>query len=342
MNIDFVITWVDGNDPDWKAEKNKFSEGNLTDAAELRYRDWDNLRYWFRGVEKFAPWVHKIYFITWGHYPEWLNVENKKLKIIKHGDFIPKEYLPTFSSPTIDMNFHRINELSEHFVYFNDDMFLLSSVNPEDFFVQGLPCDTAVENALYFAPRNRGIEEIEFGKLFLATVPDMVIINKYFNKRDSFKRNIGKWINPRYGLLNFRTLLLLPWKYYTGFMNYHLPYSYLKSTYKEVWDHEQKILDETCKSKFRSAYGVNHWVFTYWQLTKGRFYPRNPKIGKQFGMYDEDKKNQDAYEAVEKQKYKMVCLNDEVEGNGFYEIKNKLNGLFETILPEKSTFEINV
>ena len=64
--IDFVILWVDGSDKNWLEEKNKYSEKREEDVdGKIRYRDWDNLKYWFRGVEKFAPWVNKIYFVTY-------------------------------------------------------------------------------------------------------------------------------------------------------------------------------------------------------------------------------------------------------------------------------------
>ncbi|MBQ6357217.1 MAG: capsule biosynthesis protein CapK, partial [Solobacterium sp.] len=42
-------------------------------AIDNRFKDWGLFKYWFRGVEKFAPWVNKIYFITWGHVPTWLD-----------------------------------------------------------------------------------------------------------------------------------------------------------------------------------------------------------------------------------------------------------------------------
>ena len=60
--IDFVMIWVDGNDPEWRKEKDKYSNNvdNNTDNREARFRDWDNLQYWFRGVEKFAPWVNSF------------------------------------------------------------------------------------------------------------------------------------------------------------------------------------------------------------------------------------------------------------------------------------------
>ena len=55
-SIDFVITWVDGDDPKWKKEKEQYSKKN----DSKRFRDWDNLQYWFRAVEKYAPWVINI------------------------------------------------------------------------------------------------------------------------------------------------------------------------------------------------------------------------------------------------------------------------------------------
>ena len=49
--IDFVIAWVDGSDPAWQAEKAQYRGGPVADASAVRYREWDTLRYWFRGVE---------------------------------------------------------------------------------------------------------------------------------------------------------------------------------------------------------------------------------------------------------------------------------------------------
>ena len=70
-----------------------------------------------------------------------MNTVNLKLKIVKHSEFILKEYLPTFNSNVIEFYFHKIKELSEKFVYFNDDMFLLNNVKQNRFFINGLPCD---------------------------------------------------------------------------------------------------------------------------------------------------------------------------------------------------------
>ena len=156
MKIDFVILWVDGSDKKWLEEKNKYSKKKIdTTNSAIRYRDWDNLRYWFRGVEKFAPWVNKVHFVTYGHLPKWLNVNNPKLNIVKHKDYIPEEYLPTFSSHTIELNLHRIKDLSENFVYFNDDMFLMQPTQKTDFFKKGLPCDSAIIDIPRVATKDR-------------------------------------------------------------------------------------------------------------------------------------------------------------------------------------------
>ena len=86
MKIDFVITWVDGSDPVWRKEKNKYMGIDETEAGETRYRDMGLLKYWFRAVEAYAPWVDQIHFVTWGHLPEWLNTECPKLHIVNHRD----------------------------------------------------------------------------------------------------------------------------------------------------------------------------------------------------------------------------------------------------------------
>ena len=48
--LDFVITWVDGSDPAWLDEKSHFASGSEADNRKERYRDWDHLKYWFRGI----------------------------------------------------------------------------------------------------------------------------------------------------------------------------------------------------------------------------------------------------------------------------------------------------
>ena len=88
MDIDFVVLWVDGNDPQWQAQKAKYQGKTLDDSnAAHRFRDWGLMPYWFRAVEKFCPWVRKVHFVTCGHVPQWLNLDCPKLNHVKHSDY---------------------------------------------------------------------------------------------------------------------------------------------------------------------------------------------------------------------------------------------------------------
>ncbi len=203
--VDFVIAWVDGNDKEWQKQRQKYKSGFMEDNSEVRFRDWDNLQYWFRGVEEYAPWVNHIYFITWGHVPQWLNLDNPKLKIVNHKDYIPEKYLPTFNSHTIELNMHRIQGLSRQFVYFNDDMFLTAPVTKEMFFKNDLPRDTFALNVICYGKDTAG----------LFNTNDMMVVNTYFDKVIQQKKYWKKWFHPKNGMKNvLRTALLMPWRWF--------------------------------------------------------------------------------------------------------------------------------
>lgn len=336
--IDFIITWVDGNDPEWRAEKEKYQRAEFGDSRDSRYREWDTLRYWFRGVEKFAPWVNKVFFVTCGHLPTWLDTSNPKLRVVKHSDYIPEQYLPTFSSRPIDMNFHRIEDLSEHFVYFNDDMYLLQPTQRKDFFRNGLPCDTAMLDIPRISMRDRDGKTRKGDSIFLADLLGTAVINEHFNKQKVIRNNLSKWYSPKYGKWVFKTLSLAPWKYFTNFRLTHVPYSYLKSTYSEVWEKEPELLDSASIHKFRKNSDVNHWIFTYWQFAKGTFEPRRYDAAK--FMYIKNEGNDGLYQCIRNQKYKMMCINDDYTAEEFETEKERLISAFDAVLPNKSMFEL--
>jgi hypothetical protein len=323
--IDFIVTWIDGDDPNWQDEFCRYSTKNENeDKKNIRYRSWDNLQYWFRGIEKFAPWVNKIHFITWGHFPKWLNINHPKLNLVNHSDFIPREYLPTFNSRVIELNMHRIKGLAEQFVYFNDDMFLIKPINPA-FFFKELPCDIAALNTLSFDDTGHAIFN------------DMVIINKHFNRNEVIYTNFFKWFNLKYGKNFVRTLCLLSWPRFTGFYNPHLPQPFLKSIIETVWKQEEVILHTTCHSKFRQATDVNPYLFRYWQLVSGNFNPISfSNRGVMINCKNDTLNN--AVNFIMKQRMPLLCINDGNIEN--FEIgKKKINEAFETIFPDKSSFE---
>ena len=329
--IDFVVTWVDGNDPEWQKEKNKYNPDNkknnsISDMRNIRYRDMDCLKYWFRGIEKNAPWVNKIYFITCGQVPKWLNIDNPKLVLVNHKDYIPSKYLPTFNSNSIEASINTIKGLSDKFVYFNDDMFIINKVLPRDFFKNGLPCDSMSLEPLIIMPTDNFHKKI---------CNDLEIINKYFNFHKFKKANKKQIYSFKQGKHLFRTLSLLNYNTFVGFHNYHLPVPYLKKTFDEVWEREKDILDLTMSFKFRNNRdSVNHWLFQYWQFASGNFVQRKQNFGK-FTKISES----ETEKYILKSKYKIICINDTDKTINFEDAKRKIISSFEAKFPNKSSFE---
>ena len=326
--IDFVLTWVDGNDPDWQRRRAEYSGEEYTERASVHYRDWGTLRYWFRAVERYAPWVNQIHFVTCGQTPAWLNTEHPKLQLVSHSDYMPDAYLPTFSANPIELNLHRIKALSEQFVYFNDDTFLAAPVQPDDFFKNGLPCDSAAFSALIPSVKGEVITYILFN--------DLLLINANFNKRSSLKGNLSKWFNLRYGKDNLKNLYYYPVGRFTGFENPHLPNAFLKSTFEEVWDAEGEYLDAVCKNRFRTKEDVNQYLMRYWRLVKGEFVPRSNKVGTCCEIGTDNAEIQG--HLLEKD-IKLLCINDKSTLSDIDELKEWLCGLMEIAFPEKSAYE---
>lgn len=138
MPIDVVYTWVDGDDPVWREQRDRWagaeSARGASDAVlESRFRSRDELLYSLRSLHRYAGWVRRIFVVTADQRPEWL-VEDERLRVVSHRDIFPAEWLPTFNSHAIESRLHHIDGLSEHFVYFNDDVFLGRPVAPSLFF----------------------------------------------------------------------------------------------------------------------------------------------------------------------------------------------------------------
>lgn len=136
--IDVVVTWVDGNDPALNARRSAYirpDEAREKDiAAPTRYADRGEIHWCIRSINKFMPWVNRIYIVTDGQDPK---AESRiPVEIIDHKVIFSgyEEYLPTFNSLSIEAMLWRIPGLSEHFIYFNDDQLVCRSVSPEVFF----------------------------------------------------------------------------------------------------------------------------------------------------------------------------------------------------------------
>lgn len=132
--MDIVITYVNGLDPIWQRDYEKYTSQPV---LEKRFRDWGTLRYLFRGIAENMSFIRKVHLVVShkSQVPEWINCD--EVNVVLHKDIIPEEYLPVFNSNPIEMHLHRIEDLDEEYLYFNDDLFPLQSCKPTDFFENG-------------------------------------------------------------------------------------------------------------------------------------------------------------------------------------------------------------
>ncbi len=139
MKVDLVYLWCDSHDEKFLKKKEKYLKKfgknlDIQASTSARWQDNDELKYSLRSVEKFIPWINHIYIVTDDQVPQWLDTSNPKITIVDHKDIIPKKYLPTFNSNIIEVYLPYIKNLSEHFLYANDDMFFNDYLKKDYFF----------------------------------------------------------------------------------------------------------------------------------------------------------------------------------------------------------------
>ena len=139
--VDVVYTWVDSTDPEWQAARNTWAERQHIEMQswgnDERYVDRDELRYSLRSLCAYAPFVRNVYIVTAGHQPGWLDSTHGRIRVVTHAEIFPNANdLPTFNSHAIEACLHRIPDLSENFLYFNDDVFLGRETSIDSFFTK--------------------------------------------------------------------------------------------------------------------------------------------------------------------------------------------------------------
>lgn len=333
--IDFIVTWVDSNDPEWQKLYAHYSPNSKGDISQARFRDMNIFRYWFRAVETYAPWVNKIFLVTNGKFPDWINKDNPKLVLVKHEDYMPKECLPTFNSCAIELHMHKIKGLSEHFVYFNDDVILNSPVKPDYYFKHGLPCDNNKETC-FNVPIYSEKDKFSTSMSLLA---DIGIINAYFRRWNTVLQSPKRWFGFHLGIKGLiMSAMLSKQRLFIGFSNFHLEQAYRKTTFSDVWNKEPTFLNSSC-TQFRDNTTANPYIFRYWQFATNCFYPQ--KRRGVFFFIDKKETLTSIRKAFKDNAITSICLNDIpfcTEEN-FEFICSHLKAMLEQKFPVKSSFE---
>ncbi|MEU8814731.1 stealth family protein [Actinoplanes sp. NPDC048796] len=249
--IDVVYTWVDGSDPDWMQRKNAAlaaigqEQINTIATNASRFVSRDELKYSLRSIVTYAPWVRRIFLVTDDQIPPWLDDSDPRLTVISHRElFGGTGVLPTFNSHAIESRLHLIPGLAEHFIYFNDDMFLGRPVPPSAFFhANGI--------AKFFQSK----AQLEAGP---ATVYDAPVTAAGKNNRRHILEQFGRSITQKMQ---------------------HVPYPLQKSVLQEIERHLPQEVLRTAEHSFRHPgdLSIPSSLQHYWAYATRRAVPGSIK-----------------------------------------------------------------
>ena len=309
--IDLVVTYLENKDESWIKRYEKYKQEEIekgiiaADNAQAfgieRIRNWDNMQYWFRAVEKNCTWLHKIFFIVQNEnqVPLWLDRKNPKLEIVYHKDYIPERLLPTFNTMVIQAFIPRIKNLSDNYIYSDDDNFFLNRVRESMFFRNDLPIHQ---------------DKTFWGK------------GSYAEKMGAWGRNLDNaWkIEKKYTRINIR------------YAPYHLPAAFNKTlNLKILNDNWDDIYNALNVSKFRNPINVSPSEL-YFNITK-----KLKKCIIDNSMYNNCKylglDNKIDFSNYNNKT--IVCFNDTEKTGDFDMVKKKMQKYLDKRYPVKSSFE---
>lgn len=309
-NIDMVYLWVNGNDPVWLAKKQAaLGEAESKSSANCagRYANHDELLYSLRSIEKYAPWINRIFIVTDNQVPEWLDTGNPKIRIVDHKEILPPECLPCFNSSVIEHFLADIPGLSEHFLFSNDDMYLNRPSTPEDFFTS-------------------------------AGLPIIRLKKRHFRKLWIFLKE--KLLHTRSGLYNHKldhSAAMIEQtfgQYYQGKPHHNID-AFLVSHFKKIRGLYRKDINKILNHHKREYDDVHRSIYSYGALAD------NMGVLKYVGK-DESIKislyNKKAYERLDTLKPMFFCMNDSEHCKE--EDREYAAAFLAKRFPDKSSFEL--
>lgn len=272
MKIDFVIPYVDGSDPIWQTrwEAMCVSHGKKIDKNSVRFRDWGTMRYLFRGIANNASFINQLHLIVQceTQIPEWLNRET--VNIVYHDQIIPKQLLPTYNSGTIEMFIHRIPGLSEHFLYGNDDMYIINPTVESDWFDE------------------RGYVKLKMGTF-------------------DYDQNSRMWYHMLKNSEKLCCDLLNKTLPTNKVMKSDHSISPMRlDVWKHVWTYKHEEMIQSC-SPFREAKNMTQEISNFYNYLSGKYVEHDRK-NKYFNF--KNKLDIDIHNIITSDKYQCICLND--------------------------------
>lgn len=311
--IDIVVTYLNERDEKWRKDftywKNKEIQDGKAKADNRqafgveRTREWDCFKYWFRGIENNCPWVNKVFLIVQNenHVPKWLDINNPKLRVVYHEEYIPKELLPTFNAMTIGLYVSNIKDLSDNYILCDDDYYFLNPIKQERFFRDNIPVhlNNKWPFMYYSGDCLKGTDKVFYH-----------ILNNDLEFEQRFMKEKVKY----------------------GF--YHLPEAKCKSFEQDILTkcHEE-ILNHQITSKFRNKSNLCSYMYSDLLKICNKAIIDNPYYN---CSYCTLKSTVDFNDYKDKD---IVCFNDTEQLDDYDKTKKKLIDFLDNKFPNKSKFE---
>ena len=308
--IDLVYLWVDGSDEKWAEKKaNALAKYkgialNKDTVASCRFLQNDELKYSLRSVEKYASWINHIYIVTDNQVPKWLNLDNPKITIVNQNEIMPSKFLPCFNSCAIETHIINIQNLSDDFLYANDDMFFWNKVSP----------------SFFFDEKNRAV----------------CVMDKKIKNRE-YKHQYGHTVVKAYKLVRDRLGVDVP------YFPHHGIDAYKKLLLKQCNEFFYDEIEETKQHKFRDFEDVQRAIYQYFMIAKQEGVLSIPKKKSFFEkLFKSDVEYVSCKISSLKKAYKskseIMCIND---GRKTTDADRRfMKEILEKKFGEKSSFEL--
>ena len=324
--IDMVYCWCDGNDPAFQERKNYYlqQEKGTHDSDSVgnhRFADNEELRYSLRSLTMYAPWIHHVYIVTDRQTPRWLNTDYERVSIIDHSEIMPSELIPCFEASIIERYIVNIPGLSEHFLYGNNDMFLVDQ-SARNFSLLLKECLLYLLNTLKNSKKSKMIQ----------------ILQKYELVSTWMKSNLNSW-----------KLLYKQYKKHEFYVLAHTIDGYCKTLFQKTMARYNESLSDSLKFRFRDdrdfsrallgldAYYSGHGVLkiieppSFWK--KHVYKPKGYSWICYCGSEDEKTRKQ-----IRHFEPYVFCVN--ADSHGRSEDKRAMRVFYEQLFPKISPFEI--
>lgn len=283
LEIDVVYLWVDSSDPKWRAKFDQYAHKKRDGHSfnEARFQSSGELCSSINQLAKNADWIRKVFIVTDNQVPDCVQIERNDLpfeiQLVFHQNLIPEEKLPLFNTQSILAHVADIDDLSENFLFMNDDFFIARRVLKSDFVFPN------------------GIHRYRYTTTLLESGPlgeDHVLYSSRMN--------------------SIRLAQSLHMQTSSNYLQ-HSPYLMTKSIIKKIWTTFPEHMSALSKSRFRDHNDfIIEWLHNFIAVHEGRGVPTLDASYKYIDV-TQWRAFGDLISVLAIRRHKFFCINDNAD-----------------------------